>query len=38
MVYNFNKQMRERVLRKCANMRAAKARKRMEFGSTMRDV
>ena len=38
MVFNWHKQRRERVLRKCANMRAAKARKRMEFGSTMLDV
>ena len=38
MVYTFHKQRRERVLRKCANMRAAKNRKRMEFGSTMHDV
>ena len=38
MVFSFHKQRRERVLRKCANMRAAKARKRMEQGSTMLDV
>ena len=38
MVYNIHKQRRERVLRKCANMRAAKERKRMEFGSTLHDV
>ena len=25
-------------MRKCVNMRAAKERKRMEFGATMRDV
>ena len=38
MVFNFHKQRRERVLRKCVNMRAAKERKRMEFGATLRDV
>lgn len=38
MVFSFHKQRRDRVLQKCANMRAAKARKRMEQGSTMLDV
>ena len=38
MVFSFHKQRRERVLRKCAAMRAAKARKRMERGRTMHDV
>ena len=38
MVFSFHKQRRERVLRKCAAMRAAKARKSMEFVSTMHDV
>ena len=38
MVFNFHKQRRERVLRKCVNMRAAKERKRMEFSATLRDV
>ena len=38
MVFSFHKQRRERVLRKCVAMRAAKARKRMEFGATMHDV
>ncbi len=38
MVYTWHKQRREIVLRKCAAMRAAKARKRIEFGSTMLDV
>ena len=38
MVFSFHKQRRERVLRKCAAMRAAKARKRIERGSTLFDV
>ena len=37
MVFTFHKLRRDRVLRKCAAMRAAKERKRMAFGSTMID-
>lgn len=38
MVFSFHKQRRARVLRKCAAMRAAKERKRIERGSTLFDV
>ena len=38
MVYTLHKQRRERVLRKCANMRAAKDRKRIERTAAMLDV
>lgn len=38
MVFAFHKQRRERMLRKCAAMRAAKERRRMERGSTMLDI
>lgn len=38
MVFTFHKQRHERVLRKCAAMRAAKERKRMERATAILDV